>query len=94
MTQGRFERLLQAWLVPRCTTVSPAVELHLLGVEHQRDLAVQHQAEIERARLLHVGMRRLRGDQVEAAGRPSSAGNMPRPLARSDLAGNVRPAGR
>src|ERR1700704_4241983 len=24
MVQYRFERLLQAWLVPRCTTVSPA----------------------------------------------------------------------
>jgi hypothetical protein len=29
------------------------------GVEHERDLAFEHQAEVERLRLLHIGMRPL-----------------------------------
>jgi hypothetical protein len=32
---------------------------HLFLVEHQHDLAFEHDAEVERAGLLHVGMRRL-----------------------------------
>ena len=59
-TAGLPERLLQAWLVPRCTTNSPAFSVHFLRVEHQHDLAFQHDAEIQRARLLHIRMRRLR----------------------------------
>ena len=60
MVHGRSDRLLQAWLVPRCTTVSPAFRCDLLVVEDQRDLAVEDQAEIERPGFLHVRMR-LRG---------------------------------
>ena len=38
----------------------PCLQLHLLRIQRQRDLAFEDAAEIERARFLHVGVRRPR----------------------------------
>src|SRR5712691_1529475 len=45
------------------------LQLHLFGVEHQGDLALQNQAEIESARFLHPGVRRTRAAPERAVGR-------------------------
>src|SRR5947207_11665213 len=58
-------------------------EVNLLRVEHEGDLAVEHQAEIECTRSLHVRMERLRG-VGRGAGR-SHRGEVGRDLIRTYL---------
>src|SRR5712691_3136184 len=45
------------------------LKLHLLGVEHEGDLALQNHAEIESARLLYPGVRRTRVSPERGVGR-------------------------
>src|SRR5262245_32250853 len=64
------------------------LEVNLLGIEHQGDLALEYQAEIERARSLHVGMRGLRG--IGRGSRRAHRREIGRDLAPADLSAVAR----
>ena len=67
------------------------LEPYFLRIEHQHDLAVQHEAEFEGARFLHVAVRRLRrvGGRAGRAHRLEIRLDFPR--ARRTLSVVVRP---
>jgi len=57
IVHGRSDRLLQAWLVPRCTTVSPAFSATSSLSRTSVISPSRIKQKIQRPGFLHVGMR-------------------------------------